>query len=253
MQNQSNTDEIEAPEGQRLSNRYWYGQGFKNAFSLPTVILSMAFIGFASLAREAGLTLDQVVLMSAFLWALPSIVVLTGAMVSDLALLPTFIAVTLSSVRLMPMTMALIPILREGKKTANWRLLLVSHFVAVTAWVFAMRKLPELPRYARLPFLTGFSITVCTLVICVSVAAFISFPKLPAFIGAALVFLTPIYFMLSMWGASRLASDKLALGLGLILGPIFHLYDPELGLLLTGLVGGTLAFIFYQIRSRGRL
>jgi sulfite exporter TauE/SafE len=75
-------------------------------------------------------------------WALPAKVILVGSMLSGANMLTAFIAVTLSSVRMMPMVAALIPEIRS-QRTPTWLLLLLSHFVAITAWVFAMERVRD--------------------------------------------------------------------------------------------------------------
>ncbi len=222
----------------------------RGAFSLPTFILAMAFIGFASLARENDLSLSQTALMTGLVWALPSIVVLTESLASNASLFTTAIAVALASVRLLPMTVALMPIMREKGKTKTWHALLLSHFVAVTAWVYAMTHLPDMPRHGRAAFFGGFAVTVSSTVFLVTIVAYWSFPQIPFMLAGGLVLLTPIYFLMSMWSASRLGSDKLAMLMGLVLGPAFHLYSETLGLLLTGLIGGTAAYGIFYWRSK---
>ncbi len=229
---------------------YWFRQGVKGAVCLPTLILMMAFVGFTSLASEVGLTLVEVLMMSLFLWALPSIVVLTGAMSVGAGLIPTAIAVAFSAVRLMPMTVALMPILRDGKRTKTWHMLVVSHFVAVTAWVFAMRNLPSFPRAARLPFFAGFGAAVQLAVLCSTTVSYVLLPVVDGPIAAGLVMLTPVYFMFSMYQASRTGGDRAALLLGLILGPLFYYLFPGADLLLTGIVGGTVAFAGWLFATR---
>ena len=65
-----------------------------------------------------------------------------------------------------------------------------------------------------------------------------------------LVFLNPLYFML-LFTADLMRKERgLALVLGAVLGPLFHLVSPDWGLLATGLIGGTLAF---TIARRGRV
>jgi hypothetical protein len=56
-----------------------------------------------------------------------------------------------------------------------------------------------------------------------------------------LVFINPLFFLLTFtevkpWG------NRLAIGLGFVLGPFFFLLDADSSLLLTGLVAGTLAY-----------
>ncbi len=210
--------------------------------SIPALILTAAFIGYAGLARESGLTLAQTLMMVGMVWALPSIVVLTGAITTGMGMVTTVIAVALASVRLMPMTVALLPILKPEGKAPKWRLYLASHFVAVTAWVYAMKHLPDMPRHARLPFFLGFGGGLTSFVFCATGAAYLLVEGMPAVVAAGLFMLTPVYFTCSLWGAARLSSDKAAMVLGLVLGPLFFVITPGLDLLWTGLVGGTLAY-----------
>jgi len=191
--------------------------------------------------------------MTGLVWALPSVVVLTGALTSGLGLIPAAIAVALASVRLMPMTVALIPLLKVEGRTPRWQLLLASHFVAVTAWVFAMRTLPDVPRSGRLPYFFGFAVTVACFVVSVTGIAYFMIERMPTMIAGALFLLTPVYFICSLWGAARIAADKVAMITGLVLGPVFYLHAPGLDLLWTGLIGGTLAYAAARYARRGLL
>jgi predicted branched-subunit amino acid permease len=67
-----------------------------------------------------------------------------------------------------------------------------------------------------------------------------------------LVFLNPIYFLLLF--AADLASRPrlMALGFGAALGPVLHLITPDWGLLLCGLIAGSLAFALDRARARRR-
>ncbi|WP_349357308.1 AzlC family ABC transporter permease [Stappia sp.] len=234
-----------------LPARVWAFRGMRAAVSIPALILTAAFVGYAGLARESGLTLDQTLLMTGLVWALPSIVVLTGALTAGMGLVPAALAVALASVRLMPMTMALMPLVREEGKTPRWLLLVASHFVAVTAWVFAMRNVPDLPRPARLPFFLGFGGSLTTFVFCVTGLAYLVVERMPPMVAGALFMLTPVYFLCSLWGAARVSADKAAMLAGLVLGPVFFVVAPGLDLLWTGLVGGTLAYGATRFARRG--
>lgn len=226
-------------------------RGARAAISIPALILTAAFVGYAGLARETGLTLAETLAMTGLVWALPSIVVLTGALSSGMGLLPAGIAVALASVRLMPMTMALMPLIKVPGKTRNWQLLIASHFVAVTAWVFAMKNLPEMPREGRLPFFVGFGGAVSGFVFCMTALAYVLVERLPDVVAGALFLLTPVYFLCSLWGAARQNADRAAMITGLALGPVFFVALPGLDLLWTGLVGGTIAYLVTRVMRRG--
>ena len=233
------------------SSSVWMVRGARAAVSIPAFILTAAFVGYAGLARETGLTLAETLAMTGFVWALPSIVVLTGAISSGMGLIPAAIAVALASVRLMPMTMALMPIIKVPGKTKTWQLLIASHFVAVTAWVFAMKNLPDMPREGRLPFFVGFGGAVTSFVFCMTGISYLLVESMPDMVAGALFLLTPVYFLCSLWGAARLNADRAAMVAGLLLGPVFFVYLPGLDLLWTGLAGGSLAYLMTRIFRRG--
>ena len=64
------------------------------------------------------------------------------------------IAVTVSAIRLFPMVVAVLPMMRTAK-TKRRQLVLVAHFTAVTLWVECYRFLPHVPRERRIAFIHG--------------------------------------------------------------------------------------------------
>ncbi len=229
----------------------WFAAGMRGIFSGPALVLMSAFVGFCGFAYEAGIPFGQVIFMTGMVWALPAQLVLVGAMLAGASLPAAFIAVTLSSMRLMPMVAALVPEIRT-RNTPTWLLLLLSHFVAVTAWVFTMQRLDRVPREGRVAFFAGFGLTLTgTNIILVGVLYGV-ISHLPAMLAGALFFLTPIYFLTSIWASARGIEVYLAMIIGLVLGPAFHFLSDDLGLLYAGLLGGTLAFGLERIITARR-
>ncbi|MBO6716625.1 MAG: AzlC family ABC transporter permease [Rhizobiaceae bacterium] len=226
----------------------WYLRGFREVVSLPALILATSFVGFAALALEAGITLAQAVFMTGIVWALPAKVVLIGAIMAGNALPAAAFAVALSSVRLTPMVVALVPELK-ARGTRNWVLLLLSHFVAVTSWVIAMEKVREVPRGARTAWYGGVGSSLVILNMGVVTAVYLLAQDMPAPVSAALLILTPMYFLTSLWGSARERAGRVAMALGLVLGPLFALLTPEFSLLVTGLVGGTAAYLIHRFTA----
>ena len=60
--------------------------------------------------------------------------------------------------------------------------------------------------------------------------------------AAGLFLLTPMYFLTSLWGSAREQAAHIAMVLGLVLGPLLHLFAPGFDLLGAGLIGGGLAY-----------
>lgn len=219
--------------------------------SLPAVILMSAFVGFAGFAFEAGLPLSQTVFMVGAVWALPAKVLLVGAILAGASLPAAFVTVSLSSIRMMPMVAALVPEIRT-RTTPTWLLLVLSHFVAITAWVFAMERVRAIPREGRVAFFAGFAVTLTGANIVLVAIAYRMVAELPAMVAGALFFLTPIYFLTSIWASARARSDRAAMVAGLALGPVFTLLAPQFDILYAGLVGGTLGFAADRLAARLR-
>lgn len=229
-------------------SRRWFLKGMWACFSVPGLILASAFVGFASLAREEGISLAQSLFMTLTVWALPAVVVLIGAIKSGATIFAAAFAVTLSSMRLMLMVVALVPEMRTPK-TRPWVLYLLSHFVAVTSWVMAFQNFPAVPREGRTAFYGGVATFLMVANLGVVAVVYAIVQDLPAVISAALLLLTPLYFLTSLWGTARENAGKVAMVLGIVLGPVCHVLVPGFDLAAAGLIGGGLAYGFHRMNQ----
>ena len=227
---------------------HWFLRGARAGLSTPGLILATAFIGFGSLAREEGFTLAESAFMTVMIWALPAIIVLMGAIKSGATILGAAFVVTLSSVRLMPMVMALVPEMRTPR-TRPWVLYLLSHFVAVTSWVMAFQHFPGVPKERRTAFYGGLAAWLLCINLAVVVVVYTIAGDLPPVLSAGLLFLTPIYFLTSLWGSAREQAGHVAMILGIVLGPVCHVVVPSFDLVAAGLIGGGLAYVFHLVRQ----
>jgi predicted branched-subunit amino acid permease len=236
------TPERQAPDAESGSSAYWVRQGMRGILSAPALILSTAMIGFAGLAREAGLSWAEASFMSLAIWALPAQIILIGAITAGASLATAAFAVALSSLRMMPMVVALAPELK-GPRTRRLTLYVLSHFVAITAWVFAMERVGQVPRDKRTAFFAGFAVTLTLVNTLLIAVVFNLIGQLPALVTGALAFLTPVYFLSSLYGSSRDLSGRLALVFGMLALPMAHALAPRFELVVAGLIGGLPAFV----------
>ncbi|MEN3791206.1 AzlC family ABC transporter permease [Fulvimarina sp. MAC3] len=231
---------------------YWFRQGAKGLLTPPAFILFAAFLGFAGLCREAGITWLQSAFMTATIWALPAQIIILGASTAGTSLLAAAFAVGLSSVRLMPMVVAWSPEMK-GPKTRTRTLLFLSHFVAVTGWVFAMEKLKDVPRPYRTLFFAGFAVPLTTINTVLVAVVFNVMDELPAPATGALAFLTPTYFLCSLYGSAREASGRIALFAGMAVLPLGHVLTPGFEILFAGIGGGAAAYVIGRTIEGRRL
>jgi hypothetical protein len=116
-------------------------------------------------------------------------------------------------------------------------------------WVESLRLLPNLEHQWRIPFCNGLSAGYMATATVFGFVGFYLAAGLPPLLAGALLFLTPMSFLMSTARNARMMVDKLALVLGLLIGPLLTVLAVDLDLMWTGLVGGTLAYLVHRIRE----
>lgn len=207
------------------------------------MVLLFGALGFGALARDLGFTAGHAAFLSAVVYALPAQVVLVDQIARGASLIGTAFAVSLTAIRMLPMTVVLMPLLRRPG-TPRWWYVCAVHMIAVTAWIEGLRRLPHLPAPLRLPYFFGIAFSCTAATISGSVLGYYLAATVPVVISAAFLFLTPLYFILSMISTARSQPEYLAIALGVVLGPPLYILVPGFDLLVAGIVGGTIAFVF---------
>lgn len=225
-----------------LTHTRAFAHGFRDGLSVPGFVLISSFLGFGALIRQSEFTLFQGLLSTATGWALPAQIAMVELYTAGASFLVIALAVALTNVRLLPMTVVLMPILRS-RSTPRWVPYVVVHWLAITGWAQALRVCPELPRPVRISYFMGFSMVLWPGAMLGTMLGYYLAGSVPLAISLGLVFLNPIYFMLVFASDLRIKTRVWALCLGAVLGPVLHLYLPDMSLLVTGLVAGSLAFV----------
>ena len=226
----------------------WFRRGVASFATLPAVILVSAYVGFGALARDTGISLAHLIFMIPTVWALPSHLLLISGIAANTSILAIAIAVALASLRMMPMTMALVPEVRVSG-SRKWHLLAASNLVAITAWVNLMQHAPDIPRPGRLPYFVGFGLSMVAATMVAASTVHILAGAMPHLLMAALTFLTPLYFATSMWNAARYVAERWAFAAGFCLLPLAMWVAPQAAVLIAGAGGGLLAFAASQLRK----
>jgi predicted branched-subunit amino acid permease len=225
-------------------------RGARDALLLPAWVVSLSMVGIGSLARDSGVPLGAAVLSSLLIWAAPAQAILFAGLAAGVAWPALALAVGLSSIRFLPMTVVLMPLLRRPGQGLAVQLL-AAHLVAVTAFVEAMRRLPGEPPPERMAYFLGFAQACLWLSALATWIGFVLVGFIPTPLAAGLLFLTPIFFTLSLIAGARSLGDGLAIGAGFVLTPLL---SPVIGerfdLLATGLIGGTTAYLLDRARRR---
>jgi predicted branched-subunit amino acid permease len=228
----------------------WTFEGLRQALTGPAFFVAIAMIGVGGLARGAGFPFGAAVASTFLIWAGPAQVLFFGAIAAGTALPAIALSICLSSIRLMPMCLSMLPMLHT-KRTRLPVLIAASHFVAVTVWVESLRRLPDIPRDARLPFFFGFAITCITTTAAFTGAGYFLLTAVPEPFAAGLLFLTPVYFLSTIVRSARVATDWLALFFGLAFAPVSQaLIGGGFDLLALGILGGTCAYLAGRALNR---
>jgi predicted branched-subunit amino acid permease len=223
--------------------------GFRAAWRsvLANVVIG-TYIGIGALTQDFGFGPGWAVASTALVWAGPAQVILVSALGAGVAPVETALAVGVSSARLLPMVISLLPLIRRPQ-TPYRALVLPAHFTVVTMWIEALRLLPQVPREARIPFANGVGLGFMAAAQVGTLIGYYLATSLPALLTAGLLFLTPVSFLISTTRNCRLMSDWLALAFGLVLGPLMAAWQVGLDLLWSGVLGGSLAYGIHRLRE----
>ena len=197
-------------------------------------------VGFGAMGRTHGFDAWMTGLTSLLMFALPGQVVMLEMFISGSSLLAIGFAVTLTSTRFVTMVVTLFPQLH--RRDRNPLLYLWVHMLAMTAWAVSMREFPRMRPQHRLNYFIGLALPCWLISPLGTVLGYFVAGWVPTPVTLALVFINPLFFLLTFtdvkpWG------NRLAIGLGCLLGPLFFMWDADSSLLLTGLVGGTVAYL----------
>lgn len=225
--------------------------GVYNALtSVLAAALFANFIGLGALAHDAGFSLGWTLASTAFVWAAPAQIVLISSLHAGASLIEAAIAVTISAVRLLPMVIGLLPMMRTPK-TRTRDLLLPAHFTAVTFWVESYRLLVSVPRERRIMFANGLGSGFVFISMVATAVGFVLAGKLPPLFAAGVLALTPLVFLLSTAHNGKSFVDRVGLATGLVLYPPVAIFlHTGVDILVSGLAAGTITYLLYRWRRR---
>ncbi len=225
-------------------------QGCKSVSStILAAVLFATYLGIGALAHDSHFSLLWTLLSTIFVWAGPAQIIVITTLGSGATIIQSALAVTVSAVRLFPMVVSVLPLMRTPT-TKRWHLILVAHFTAVTLWVECHRFLPQVPRDRRIAFVHGLGFGLLCVTLVANTIGYLLAANLSQTLDAAILLLTPLAFLFSTARNSRELSDVAALVLGVLLYPLFALMNSGLDVLLSGVVAGSVAYSIHRVRAR---
>ena len=228
-----------------------YGSGFLGGAragltSVFALVLVGSYLSIGALAHDLGFALPWAVLTTLLIWAAPAQVILISSLGAGSAPFEVALAVGLSSMRLLPMVVALLPIVRTPASRSR-DVTVLAHLTAISMWIEALRLLPKVPRAQRIAFGNGLGVCFMVIAAASTGVGYYLAQGLPKLVVAALLFISPMSFLMSAVRGVRVPADAVALVVGLVLAPLLQWQGVGLDLMWTGIVGGIAAFAVAHI------
>ncbi len=221
--------------------------GARDALGAPIAVLAAGYVGYGALASGFDFPLWLIVASSLVIFALPGQLIMLEMHAVSAQLVLTILAVSLSASRFLPMTTVLSAMMRHPRYS-SWQMYASAHVLAMTGWVAAISRVPQLPAEQRLPYFLGFALLCWIACAAASAVGYFLAGQMSELVKLGLVFMNPIYFLLILTGETKAALGRLALAAGAVTGPIAHVFAPQWSLLAAGLVGGSAAYGLYRWR-----
>jgi predicted branched-subunit amino acid permease len=231
------------------TSRAAFAAGVRTAWtSVFAMVMSGTYVGIGALAHDAGLSALWLTMSTVVVWAGPAQVIMVSAIGGGATMFEVALAVTLSAMRLLPMVVALLPLLRRPGRGFG-ELLLPTHFTSVSMWVESFRLLPSMEREHRVAFCNGLSSGFMAVASVFGLVGYYLAAGLPTLFAGGLLFLTPVSFLISTARNATAMIDRLALVLGLIIGPVLVYFQVGLDIMWTGISAGTVAYAVHRLRG----
>jgi len=226
-----------------INSKYFF-QGLKSlkSFDSPAIALGASFIAIGALLKNIGFNIQQSILSTVLTYALPGQLVMAESFFIGASLLNIFLAVWLVNARLYPMTVSLMPLLKETSQP-RWKYYLSCHFLAVSSWLIMKDRIQTVDQKNRIDFWIGIGVGTWSTAIVATIVGYWLSDYLSKDMVIGLAIINPVYFACMMAGAMKSKSISTAVILGAILGPMLFLFSQEWSILIAGTLAGTIAFI----------
>jgi predicted branched-subunit amino acid permease len=221
-----------------------FKKGCRTALGIPGISLAASFFALGALFKNSGLNAMQSFLSTLIGFALPGQVVMAETLIVNGTLLNILIAVFLTNARLYPMTVNLVPVIRQ-KNRPRWHYYFLAHFIAVTSWVYMLSNYNKISKENRFSFFLGLGATLWVLSTIATVIGFYTAGIISKKIFVAIIFLNPIYFMCMIVSVLNKLHIILTVFLSIILAPILFLVTPDWSVLLAGVISGIISYFFF--------
>ena len=218
-----------------------FREGVRHGLAVPSIVVFATMLGYGSLAHANGFSAFEAVLSTALVWAMPGQVAMADLKASGADLFVTLLAVSMASIRFFPMATIMIGTFRSVAPHPLKRILL-AQLMSASTWPMAMMAAQRMSKSSALAYYWPVG-GLCITMGCIgTLAGYWLSADMPAIVRLTLVFLNVVFLSL-LFALNRDRLVILAVCAGAVLGPPLHSIEPNYGVILTGLIGGTIAYL----------
>lgn len=216
-------------------------KALKDVISLPAFILFFTMMGFGSFARSNGFDIEMAMAASMFIWGLPGQLVMVDLAAGGQPLLAIVFACSLANARFLPMVVSFLPLI--SRPGANFsQLVLDAQLLSINSWAMCLKEFPRVEVQHRRRYFVIFALVLLMAALIGTIVGHAGSLILPHALVVGLIFASPLFFALVL-SAVPAFSHRVAMIGGCVIMPLMHYWLPSVDLLLTGLIGGTTAFL----------
>jgi predicted branched-subunit amino acid permease len=228
-----------------------FARAIRDSLSLPAFILLTTMMGFGSLARVTGLSPDMAAAATVLIWGLPGQLAMVDLTASGHGVFSAVMACSLANARFLPMVVSFLPNISRGIRRPL-SLFVYAQLLSINSWAMCLKAFPGVdPDYRRF-YYAVFAVSIMLAAVAGTLLGYHISGVLPRPMVLGFVFLSPLFFALVLSGVSD-APGRLSLLSGCLVMIVAHAWIPDLDLLVTGILGGSLGFfVGRRIQSAGR-
>ncbi len=217
--------------------------------SLPAFILFFTMLGFGSFSQRAGFELEMAIAASMLIWGLPGQLVMADLSAAGQPILVIVFACSLANARFLPMVVSFLPMISRADTKLS-QLILDAQLLSINSWAMCLREFPDVePNYRRQYFVI-FASVILFAGLAGTVVGHVGSVVLPHALVLGFIFASPLFFALVL-SAVPSFSYRVAMIAGCVIMPLMHYWLPSFDLLLSGLIGGSIAFLIDR-EKRGK-
>ena len=235
-----------SPENNPIDFTAFKKRGAIDALGVPAFSIFANMTGFSAIARAAGFDISQAMVTTALVWGMPGQVAMASLHMAGASAMVIFTAVALANMRMLLMVVSGMDMtgLRD-QPMPLWKKMGLMQMLAITSWVHVGQVEDQMTKAELLRYFTAFASVIYIAGILGTGFGYYLSDYVSDDVLRIILAITPMYILM-MVVTARQSLNRYAGFLGGILCPLSYPLIGEWGILLGGIVGGTMVVMIDQ-------